>query len=88
MQTRVHLGIHCAFAVPRFAEGARGLPSKRLEDRIYTLVARAVDATDDAELEKTVAELQAALKQHIARMRNMAASRTAPPNRRANNIEK
>jgi len=36
-----------------------------LEDRIYTLTARAIAVSDSCEIEEVMAELRAALKEHL-----------------------
>ena len=46
-----------------------------LEKRIHALIDKAVAASDSAELEKVITELRAALKEHIRRVREMAAGR-------------
>ena len=49
--------------------------SKRLEDRIYLLMEKAIAATEPAEVEKIIAELREALAEHIHRVRKMAATK-------------
>jgi hypothetical protein len=56
--------------------------SRRLEDRIRTLCAQAVDTTDLSDLSVILEELSAALHDHIERLRKLAASRPIPPERR------
>jgi hypothetical protein len=56
--------------------------SRRLEDRIRTLCARAVTATDTAELSSILEELTSALRSHVARVRQGAATRAIPRERR------
>jgi hypothetical protein len=56
--------------------------SRRLEDRIRTLCARAVAATDPAELDPILEQLTAALRVHVERLRQMAATRPTPSDRR------
>jgi hypothetical protein len=51
--------------------GTKG--SKRLEDRIYTLVEKAIAAQEKEELEAIIKDLRAALKEHIVRIRKLAA---------------
>jgi hypothetical protein len=46
--------------------------SKRLEDRIFELIAKAVATSDDAELEEVINELREGLAQHIRRVRKLA----------------
>jgi hypothetical protein len=45
-----------------------------LEDRIYTLTARAIAVSDSCEIEEVMAELRAALKEHPYRTKAMAIS--------------
>lgn len=56
--------------------------SRRLEDRIRTLCARAVAATDPAELDPILEQLAAALRAHVERIRQVAAMRPMPRERR------
>jgi hypothetical protein len=56
--------------------------SRRLEDRIQKLCARAVDTTDLTELSQVLEQLTAALHDHIERLRRLAAMRPVPPERR------
>jgi hypothetical protein len=56
--------------------------SRRLEDRIRTLCARAVAATDPAELNPILEQLTAALRAHVGRLRQLAAMRPIPSERR------
>jgi len=48
--------------------------SKRLEDRIYILVEKAIAAQNTEELEAVNADLRAALKEHTERLRKLVAS--------------
>jgi hypothetical protein len=50
------------------------VPSRRLEDRIRELCARAVIA-QGPELDQTLLDLQSALHEHIARLRRMTATK-------------
>jgi hypothetical protein len=52
------------------------VPSRRLEDRIRELCARALSASG-AELEPLISELQAALREHNSRLRKLAADKLA-----------
>ena len=52
------------------------VPSRRLEDRIRELCARAVSATG-TELEPLISELQSALREHNSRLRTLAAAKLA-----------
>lgn len=56
--------------------------SKRLEDRIYTLVEKAIAAQNPEELESVITELRAALKEHTERIRKLAASKLTAKERR------
>jgi hypothetical protein len=57
--------------------------SRRLEDRIRTLCAQAkATTTDAAELPEILEQLQAALHDHVDRMRKSAAGYPLPPDRR------
>ena len=56
--------------------------SRRLEDRIRTLCSRAVAATDPAELDPILEQLTAALRVHVERLRQVAAMRPTPSERR------
>ena len=62
------------------------MPDRRLEDRIRELCAKVTQARDD-ELETHISELNAALQEHAAKLRRMAADsllRTnAKPERRS-----
>lgn len=44
------------------------------EDRIYTLIAKAIAASDPTEIEEVMVELRAALKEHIQRTKAIAVS--------------
>jgi hypothetical protein len=57
------------------------LDRKRLEDRIHSLLAKAINTTEAEELETVIANLRAALNEHIQR-REMAAARPPAPRRR------
>ena len=50
------------------------VPSRRLEDRIRQLCARAVTA-QGSELDRTLVDLQSALHEHIERLRRMTATK-------------
>jgi DNA anti-recombination protein RmuC len=50
------------------------LDSKRLSDRISGLVEKATATQDPTELEQVLAELTAALREHIQRVRKMASA--------------
>jgi len=56
--------------------------SPRLEDRIQELCARAVAAREQAEIEETIGELKAAIKEHIHRIRQRVVTFPAPERRR------
>ena len=57
--------------------------SRRLEDRIRTLCAQAMATnTDSAQLPEVLEQLQAALHDHVDRMRKLAAGYPLPPERR------
>jgi hypothetical protein len=56
--------------------------SRRLEDRIRRLCADAVTISDPTELNSTLEQLTAALQNHIDRLRQVAAMRPTPPERR------
>jgi hypothetical protein len=56
--------------------------SRRLEDRIRTLCAQAVDTTDLSDLSVIIEQLSAALHDHVDRLRKLAAARPIPPERR------
>lgn len=56
--------------------------SKRLEDRIYILVEKAIAAQNTEELEAVIADLRAALKEHTERLRKLAASQLVERDRR------
>jgi hypothetical protein len=56
--------------------------SKRLEDRIYILVEKAIAAQNTEELEAIIADLRAALKEHTERLRKLAASKLVERDRR------
>jgi len=63
--------------------GSRGpRNARRLEDRIYALVEKAVSVTDMDELEEVLGQLRLSLREHSQRLRKMAASRFPAPNRR------
>jgi hypothetical protein len=44
------------------------------EDRIYALIAKAIAASDSAEIEEVMVELRAALKEHIQQTKALAVS--------------
>ena len=46
--------------------------------RIHALIAAAIDTTDADELERVMAELRVALKDHIRRIRVLAATKLRP----------
>ena len=52
------------------------MPSRRLEDRIRELCAKAV-AAKDGDLDPTLAELREALHEHNVRLRKLAAAKLA-----------
>lgn len=56
--------------------------SRRLEDRIRRLCEQAVAATDIDQLNRILEQLTAALHDHIERVRQLAARRPIPPERR------
>jgi hypothetical protein len=56
--------------------------TRRLEDRIRRLCADAVTISDPTELNSTLEQLTAALQNHIDRLRQVAAMRPTPPERR------
>lgn len=56
--------------------------SRRLDDRIRRLCDQAVGATDPGELNPVLEELSAALRSHTERVRQLAAMRPSPPERR------
>jgi hypothetical protein len=56
--------------------------SRRLEDRIRKLCAQAVVTTDLNEVSQILEQLTAALHDHIDRLRQLAARRPFPPERR------
>jgi hypothetical protein len=58
------------------------LGSRRLEDRIRTLCARAVATTDPEESNIILRELATALRSHVERLRQMAATRSSRQERR------
>jgi hypothetical protein len=64
------------------------MPYRRLEDRIRELCAKALMA-QDAEMDTIFVALQLALREHVARLRKLAATnlasaeRNLPPERRA-----
>ena len=73
--------------VSRYASSStRGIVVETLglEDQIYVLIERAIDTSDPDELEKVMAELRVALKEHIQQARTAAASSWPPvsPRRR------
>jgi hypothetical protein len=53
------------------------MQSEALEERIYSLIAKAVAASDD-EIEAVMVELRAALKEHVQRTKTMAMSTLTP----------
>jgi hypothetical protein len=53
--------------------------SRRLEDRIRELCARAVVTTDLNELDAILKQLRPALREHIELLRKLAAERLVPP---------
>lgn len=58
------------------------MASKRLEDQIRRLVAKAATTSDSSELEQVIVELRAALKEHVQRLRKMAVSMSPQAHRR------
>ena len=56
--------------------------SRRLEDRIRNLCAKAMVTTDPTELSGILEQLRAALRDHVARLRRLAAGFRLPPERR------
>jgi hypothetical protein len=65
----------------------KGVPYRRLEDRIRDLCAQALTA-EDAEMEAIFGALQLALREHVERLRKLAAlnltkASSLPPERRA-----
>jgi hypothetical protein len=56
--------------------------SRRLDDRIRRLCAQAVGTTDSDELNRILVQLTVALRTHTERVRQMAAMRSTPPERR------
>ena len=59
-----------------------GLASKRLEDHIRRLVAKAAITSNSSELELVIVALRAALKEHVRRLRRVAVSMSLQPHRR------
>ncbi len=55
-----------------FSQWSRGVPGRRLEDRIRDLCARAV-YEQGAEWSRTVSELQTAIQEHLLRLANTTA---------------
>ncbi|PYX31013.1 MAG: hypothetical protein DMG80_10975 [Acidobacteria bacterium] len=49
-------------------------PVHNLEDQIQALIAQAISARDSADLDGIIRQLRAALRQHTARLRKLAAS--------------
>lgn len=56
---------------------------KRLEDRIHTLLKKAIATTDPEELESVIEQLRSALNEHIQRLREMAAGKPDTQRRRS-----
>ena len=56
--------------------------SKRLEDRINDLMAKAIATTDPDELETVISNLREALSEHIHKVRKMAAAKLPRPRKR------
>jgi hypothetical protein len=56
--------------------------SRRLEDRIRNLCAKAMDTTDPTELPEILDQLQVALHDHVDRLRQLAAGGPLPTERR------
>ncbi len=57
--------------------------ARRLDDRIRSLCAQAVEVNDPEKLTPILGELSAALRDHTARIRKLAAARPSLPDRRA-----
>ena len=54
------------------------MPSRRLEDRIRELCAKAVSAPDSADLNEVMQQLREALREHANRLRQLAARNLRP----------
>jgi hypothetical protein len=54
------------------------VPSRRLEDRIRELCAKAVSAPDSADLNEVMQQLREALREHANRLRQLAARKLRP----------
>ena len=59
-----------------FASMPPSMPSRRLEDRIRELCARAL-FEKDSQWSETICELQSAIREHELRVTNLAAAATA-----------
>jgi hypothetical protein len=76
-------GRHTGFCVSESRRNFRmlthrdAMTSEPQEERIYTLIAKAI-AASDAEIEEVMVELRAALKEHIQRTKAMAVSSLSP----------
>ena len=56
------------------------MPSRRLEDHIRELCAKAIDA-ETKEFQPVLEELKAALREHTGRLRQLAARKLTPTTR-------
>ena len=56
--------------------------SRRLDDRIRRLCAQAVETSDADELNQILVQLTVSLRTHTERVRQLAAMRPTPPERR------
>ena len=70
----------CLFRLPPVTDLVCSVHSRRLEDRIRDLCAKAV-TTEGAELGATLQELRVALREHADRLRKLAVQKPRP-NRR------
>ena len=60
---------------------------RRLEDRIYALIGRAVRTSDPGDLDVLFSQLRASLREHILRLRKMASAKLPPPRRRKTDLD-
>ena len=56
--------------------------SRRLNDRIQALCAKAIATPEGEDLDVILTELKAALREHTERLRNLAAAKARSPQRR------
>ena len=54
------------------------MPSRRLEDRIRELCAKAVAAPDSADFNEVMQQLRESLREHANRLRQLAARKLRP----------